>query len=313
MTGNEVGEATAEAEKTPKSKKAKKQQIPKQATAKEKAKESEEKRPAQKKTEKSKASFRISVALPSEEISTATAKSTDEGEDEEMIDVSESIQINGFASLAESSSTTTIEDQPTPAPNASPVPPKPEPDAAMRAEQRARLAARIEALRAKRKADNADGTSARTRQDLLEARHKELRKERKKAARLASKVAGGEEVPETTSTTPAAAPNGIKKDFSFGHVTFDDGQQLNAKLQGFQREKRRKGPTDLLGQLKLTEAKKRRIEQMSDEKKEEVLEKEKWSKALKQATGAKIKDDEKLLKKALKRQESHKRKSAHEW
>jgi hypothetical protein len=52
---------------------------------------------------------------------------------------------------------------------------------------------------------------------------------------------------------------------------------------------------------------------MSEEKKVVVVEKEKWSKALKQATGEKVKDDEKLLKKALKRQEATKRKSSTEW
>ncbi|KAI5854579.1 surfeit locus protein 6-domain-containing protein [Tricharina praecox] len=325
MSGDEAGEEAAEVEEAPpKPKKSKKQQqqTPKKAAAaKEKAvDEKEVKTPAQKKGKGKASVVAVGVAPPSEEVPTATATSNDDDEDEdsEMIDASEPIQINGFADLAESPSTITTEDQPTPATTTPTEPRKPELDAAARAEQRARLAARIEALRAKRKADNADGTSARTRQDLLEARRKKeaQRKERKKAARLADKIVSeGEDVLSEIPAIPAAAAAtpAIRKDFSFGRVTFDDGRQLNAKLQDFQKDKRRRGPTDLLGQLKHTEAKKRRIEQMGDEKKEEVLEKEKWSKALKQATGEKIKDDEKLLKKALKRQESQKRKSAHEW
>ena len=43
------------------------------------------------------------------------------------------------------------------------------------------------------------------------------------------------------------------------------------------------------------------------------MEKDKWHKALKLATGEKVRDDEKLIKKALKRQEGKKRKSAHAW
>jgi hypothetical protein len=252
-----------------------------------------------------------------------TADDDNDNEDAEMADA-EPIQINGFADLADESSTTTTTTPATPAPSStsSSKPPKPQLDPAQRAEQRARLAARIEALRAKRKADNADGTSARTRQDLLEARRKkeQQRKERKKQLRLTAKLdneaeqqpAGFEPATPATVKKPAASASVIK-DFSFGLVTFDDGQKLDAKLQDFQKEKKRRGPTDLLGQLKHTEAKKRRIENMSEEKKAVVEEKEKWSKALKQATGEKVKDDEKLLKKALKRQEAQKRKSANEW
>lgn len=253
------------------------------------------------------------VAPPSEVLSIVPATEAAADNDEEMVDANdeETIQVNGFADIE------------TPVP-ATPALKrlKPQLDPAQRAEQRARLAARIEALRAKRKADNADGTSARTRQDLLEARrNKDLqRKERKKQLRLAAKMAG-EETAETLPTgvepaTPATVKkpaSTVVKDFSFGVVTFDDGRKLDAKLQDFQKEKKRKGPTDLLGQIKHNEAKKRRLENMSEEKKAVIEEKDKWSKALKQATGEKVKDDEKLLKKALKRQEAQKRKSATDW
>ena len=271
------------------------------------------------------------------------------GSDEEAGAAADAIQINGFAeqgssatatdpalssstSISTTSSTTTSATitTTTSATAATTNPPKPTLSPAARAEQRARLAARIEALRASRKADNIDGSSARTRQELMEARRKKeaLRRERKKAARVAAKGSVGAVMATTAATATAAAaaaapadsaakstanPVSIVKNFSFGRVTFDDGHQLDPTLTDFKKEKRRTGPRDLLGQLKHTEAKKRRIESMGDDKKEAVLEKEKWGKALKQASGEKVKDDEKLLKKALKRQEATKRKSSSEW
>ncbi|KAL7267584.1 hypothetical protein RUND412_009823 [Rhizina undulata] len=51
---------------------------------------------------------------------------------------------------------------------------------------------------------------------------------------------------------------------------------------------------------------------MDDKKAQKIQEKEKWSKALKQANGEKVRDHEKLLKKALKRQEKTK-KSKNAW
>lgn len=204
-------------------------------------------------------------------------------------------------------------------------PAKKTPDPAVRAEQKARLAARIEALRAQRKADSLDGAPAKNRQELMEARRKKeaLRKERKKQMRLQQKATeesaesntGGQQGSglETAGAGSGSALQKPARNFSFGKVVFDDGGQLDHSLQDFRKEKKRKGPSDILGQLKHTEAKKRRIENMSEEKKQVVLEKEKWSKALKQATGEKVKDDEKLLKKALKRQEKTKQRSSREW
>lgn len=69
-----------------------------------------------------------------------------------------------------------------------------------RAIQRARLAARIEALRAKRRADSPDGTPARNRHELMIARRREeavQRKERKKEVRLHQKAT----IEQTKTTT----------------------------------------------------------------------------------------------------------------
>lgn len=70
--------------------------------------------------------------------------------------------------------------------------PPPTISAEQRADQRARLAARIEALRAKRRADSPDGAPARNRHELMAARRREeavQRKERKREIRSHQKAA----------------------------------------------------------------------------------------------------------------------------
>lgn len=233
-------------------------------------------------------------------------------------------------SLPESSSSSNTDpiDSPsttTTTPDLDPTPtPKLEISPATRAEARARFAARIESLRARRKADNPNGTTSRTRQDILEARQKKeaTRKERKKALRLASKLAeeGVDKSAIATDAPSSRPPPRSEKDeekatnnFTFGAITFDDGQELDHTLVDFKKFRKRKGPTDVMGQIKHVEAKKARLETMDPEKREKIYEKEMWSKALKQTAGEKVRDDEKLLKKALKRQEHQKKKSEREW
>ena len=203
-------------------------------------------------------------------------------------------------------------------------PKKAEIDPAVRAERRALLAARIEALRAKRMA--ADGSSAKNRQELIEARRKKemARKERKKQLRLQAKAAEetkrkeeaqptGQGASGAAKDTPKSSSRQPVNNFSFGAVTFDDGEQLDHTLQDFKKSRKRKGPTDILGQLKHVEAKKSRIQNMPPEKQEKIQERELWSKAFKQTAGEKVRDDEKLLKNSLKRQVQVKKKSVREW
>lgn len=186
-----------------------------------------------------------------------------------------------------------------------------------RAEARARLAAHIESLRTRR---NPKSTA---RAALLEAREKktQARKERKKTLRLAQKLESTSlDSPDSPASPQARPPPMTPKEmekaennFTFGAVTFDDGQELDHTLSDFKKSRKRKGPTDVMGQLKQVEAKKARLETMDPEKREKIYEKEMWNKALKQTAGEKVRDDEKLLKKALKRQTVQKKKSEREW
>ncbi|QID86370.1 66S pre-ribosomal particles component [Saccharomyces pastorianus] len=101
----------------------------------------------------------------------------------------------------------------------------------------------------------------------------------------------------------------------FQNIIFDDGARTTSDLQRLRKAGRTKGPSknDAKSQLKLLEAKKNKMEAKDELEQIKLKEKEKWQKAMLQAEGVKIRDDEKLLRKAIKRKETQKRKSAFEW
>lgn len=191
---------------------------------------------------------------------------------------------------------------------------------------KARLAARIEALRAARKADGVEGTPARTRQELMESRRKkeEQRRAMKKELRAKARQAEEEErdralerasasargSPSIASVTDAADEN-----FSFGRLRWDDGSEALSTGDGFRSARKERGPRggDVAGALKQLERKTERISGMDEEKRLAVEEREQWSTARKLAGGERILDDGGLLKKALKRREQAKRKSEKQW
>ncbi|CAI4034682.1 hypothetical protein SMKI_11G1310 [Saccharomyces mikatae IFO 1815] len=101
----------------------------------------------------------------------------------------------------------------------------------------------------------------------------------------------------------------------FQNIIFDDGARATSDLQRLRKAGRAKGPAknDVKSHLKLLEAKKNKMESKDELEQIKLKEKEKWQKAMLQAEGIKIRDDEKLLRKAIKRKEAQKRKSAIEW
>lgn len=101
----------------------------------------------------------------------------------------------------------------------------------------------------------------------------------------------------------------------FQNIIFDDGARATSDLQRLRKAGRTKGPAknDVKSHLKLLEAKKNKMETKDELEQIKQKEKEKWQKAMLQAEGIKIRDDEKLLRKAIKRKEAQKRKSAIEW
>ncbi|KAK5625123.1 hypothetical protein RRF57_000839 [Xylaria bambusicola] len=185
---------------------------------------------------------------------------------------------------------------------------------------RARLAARIQALREARKADS---KPIRTREELLESRRQKQaeRKAHKKELRRQAKLEE-ERKREEALASARESPGGIlspnidleeQHNFAFGRVGFGDGSQLSHDLTHVLNRNAKKGPSDPKTALLKFENQKKRLEAMDEEKRKDVEEKEAWLTARRRAEGEKIKDDEKMLKKAVKRKDSAKKKSTKEW
>lgn len=189
----------------------------------------------------------------------------------------------------------------------------------------ARLTARLEAMRASRKADGPDGRPARNRAELIEARRKKEaeRKAAKKASRQEEKedevrqkaeeqlarIRGGSGSP---SIFPPRSPES-ERNFNFGKVAWQDGQQLDSSLSRFQESRKKKGKSDAKTALDAAQKKQARIKALDEVKRKDIEEKDLWLAAKKRAQGEKVFDDVNLLKKTLKRQEKAKSKSREEW
>jgi hypothetical protein len=190
---------------------------------------------------------------------------------------------------------------------------------------RARLNAKLEAMRAARKADGPDGRPARNRAELIETRRKKEaeRKAAKKVSRQEAKedearqqaeeqlarIRGGSGSP---SVFPARSPE-TERNFNFGKVAWDGQNQLESNLSGFLQAGKKKGKSDAKTALEAAKKKQARINGFDEEKRKDIEEKDLWLAAKKRAQGEKVFDDVGLLKKSLKRQQKQKDKSKQEW
>ncbi|ORY13289.1 surfeit locus protein 6-domain-containing protein [Clohesyomyces aquaticus] len=188
-----------------------------------------------------------------------------------------------------------------------------------------RLTAKLEAMRAARKADGPDGRPARNRAELIETRRK------KEAERKAAKKAGRQGAKEdevrakaeaelarlrgsgSPSLFPIRTTPEQEHNLAFGRVAWKDGQQLDSSLSGFLDNRKRKGPSDPKTALEAAQKKQSRINGLDEAKRKDIEEKELWLTAKKRAQGEKVHDDPSLLKKSLKRTEKIKAKSKQEW
>jgi hypothetical protein len=188
---------------------------------------------------------------------------------------------------------------------------------------KARLTARIEALRVARKADGPDGKPARNRQELMEQRRrkelqrrahkKELREKAKmeEDSRREALLASARDSPASSMLSPLIrSPD---NNFSFGRVAFADGQTLTDDLSSLRDIPKKRGPQDAAAALQAVEKKRLRIAGLDDEKRADIEDKDIWLNAKKRAHGEKIRDDTSLLKKTLKRKEKARKKSEKEW
>ncbi|KAB8257208.1 surfeit locus protein 6-domain-containing protein [Aspergillus pseudonomiae] len=197
-------------------------------------------------------------------------------------------------------------------------------------ELKQRLQKRLDELRAARHADGLNGKPARNRQELIEARRQkaEQRKAHKKELRQKAKEEeqrlkddalarrfspGGSGSLLASPRSPAESVGSSAANYSFGRVVFADGQAADPSLNNVRDQPKRHGAHDPASALKAVEAKKARLESMDDEKRAELEEKDMWLNAKKRAHGERVRDDTSLLKKALKRKESAKKKSEREW
>jgi Surfeit locus protein 6 len=189
-----------------------------------------------------------------------------------------------------------------------------------------RLEARINALRAQRKADGPDGRQPRNRQELLEARRrkeqgrlahkKELRRKakeeemRKQEEEIAKRFSPGGSGSLIASPRSPMDPG---NNFSFGRVAFGDGTQVDSSLSSLLEQRNKKGASDAGTALKAAQNKASRLAGLDEEKRADIEQKDMWLGAKKKAHGERVRDDTSLLKKALKRQEGSKKRSETEW
>jgi hypothetical protein len=186
-----------------------------------------------------------------------------------------------------------------------------------------RLAAKIQALRVARKADGTHGRPVRTREELIEARRSKQaqRKAHKQELRQQAKMAEERKRDDTllsnspSVASPSVDPGDRDSCFAFGRVAFTDGSQLSHGLDYVLNREgaKKKGPSDPKTALLKLQNQKRRLAELDEKKRHDIEGKELWLTARQRAEGRKVRNDETLLKRAVKRKEQAKKKSKREW
>lgn len=202
---------------------------------------------------------------------------------------------------------------------------------------RERLQAKIQAMKEKRKAvgTNVEGAPT-SREAILQQRQRRAELKRKRmeeeqqgqdsgsngkvdSGSSGSESSENEEASDMEDGHSGSLRNKLRKitagDVMYQSIEFDDGAKVTSDLQRIRKAKGKKGPAknDIAAHLKLLQAKKDKIASKDELEQIKLKKKEKWQRSILQAEGIKLKDDEKLLKKSLKRKEAKKRKSAIEW
>ncbi|GMM32336.1 ribosome biosynthesis protein [Martiniozyma asiatica (nom. inval.)] len=185
-------------------------------------------------------------------------------------------------------------------------------------ELKAKLQAKIQNMREKRKAPGTKVPGAATsRQQILEERRKkaEIRKEKKKEIISDQESSSDDDDDENNNNKDADDDDDIAKSVMFSNIKFGENELVSSDMTSIRKIGKKKGPAnnDLKAHLKIIEKEKQRLADMDKDSRAKEAEKHKWQKALAGIQGEKLKDDEKLLKKALRRKDSQKRKSEREW
>ena len=194
----------------------------------------------------------------------------------------------------------------------------------IKAEQRVRLQARIEALRAARKADNTAEGPARTRQELLESRREKEnnRKALKKEQRRKAKEDDARRKADTlTSGSPLLSPSSPRSPLhegsprlTFSRVDFGGGERASANLDAILASRQKhKGPSDPATALVAANKRESKLAGLDPSQREDMAGKDSWYRAKKRAMGEAVRDDSSLLKQTLKRKQKQKKRSEKEW
>ncbi|KAI5952442.1 hypothetical protein KGF54_003309 [Candida jiufengensis] len=185
-----------------------------------------------------------------------------------------------------------------------------------------RLEQKINSMREKRKAigTKAAGAPSSREQILNERKRKaELTKQQKrKHEEMEDEEEEEEEENDSDKSDNSDDEDNEDKSVLFGNITFSDGSQLTSNLSSIRKsadKRKQNGPSnnDIKAHLTKLEKKKQKLDSMTPEERNKQTEKDKWQRVISQAEGIKVKDNEKLLKKALKRKEKKKLKSEIEW
>lgn len=192
-----------------------------------------------------------------------------------------------------------------------------------RLELKEKLASKIQTLREKRRAPgtkNAGPLKSRE-QILAERKNKQELKRQEKLKRKreedeAEFVEGGNADEDKSEGEDKSGDE--NDDMLFGNIVFEDGTRVTSdlsKLRSGIAHKKKKGPAnnDIKAHLVRLENKKRKLALMTPEEQASLKESDQWKSLMSQAEGVKVKDDEKLLKKALKRKDKQKLRSETEW
>lgn len=175
-------------------------------------------------------------------------------------------------------------------------------------ELRKKLQDRVNELRARRKAPGSRAEGApRSRDELIEARkqREEIRLKRKRDENPDTPATKTEENDATSEEQPPVVDSPEKhENLMFGKVKFGE------KMLDEQKKPKKRQAAD---QLRVIEQRNAKIAQLDSKKQEEIAENAQWSSAILKSTGAKLKDNEKLLKKTVKSQQKKKQRSEREW
>lgn len=189
-----------------------------------------------------------------------------------------------------------------------------------RLELKERLASKIQMMREKRKAPGTKNTPVKSREQILAERKKKQELKRQEKLKRKREEEEAEEAGESEDDKSEGEDRSDdeNEDVLFGNIEFQDGTRVTsdlAKLRNGVAQKKKKGPAnnDIKAHLVKLENKKRKLSQLSPEEQASSKEADQWKSLLSQAEGIKVKDDEKLLKKALKRKEKQKLRSETEW